>query len=59
VEIVRYAGVNANKRGEKPETFNFLGFTHEDTLSAIEGGRPPLIDGIDGRRAIEFIMGAY
>jgi len=31
----------------------------DDTLSAIEGERPPLIDGIDGRRAIEFIMGVY
>jgi hypothetical protein len=31
----------------------------EDMLSAIEGGRAPLIDGADGRRAIEFIMGVY
>lgn len=31
----------------------------DDTLSAIEGDRTPLIDGTDGRRAIEFIMGVY
>ena len=28
IEFGRYAGTNAKKRGEKPETFNFLGFTH-------------------------------
>ncbi len=28
IEFGRYAGTNAKKRGEKPETFNFLGFTY-------------------------------
>ena len=28
IEFGRYAGVNAERRGEKPATFDFLGFTH-------------------------------
>lgn len=28
VEFGRYAGVNAERRGEKPDTFDYLGFTH-------------------------------
>ena len=28
IEFGRYAKINANAKGKKPETFNFLGFTH-------------------------------
>ena len=30
-----------------------------DFVQAIESGRPPLVDGREGRRAVEVILGIY
>ncbi len=51
----------ASGGSSNPAAISHVGHARQlaDFVAAIESGRPPLVDGREGRRAVEVILGIY